>query len=90
MFANGQTVVQLMERLAPKHIAVENDKIGLQLGTLQKEVTKVLVALDVTPEVVDEAIAAGAELIIAHHADHLPAARASSIRRRLPGSCTRS
>ncbi|WP_219836319.1 Nif3-like dinuclear metal center hexameric protein [Paenibacillus sp. R14(2021)] len=68
MFANGQTVVQLLEQLAPKHIAMENDKIGLQLGTLQKEVTRVLVALDVTPEVVDEAIAAGAELIVAHHA----------------------
>ncbi|MFC4808249.1 Nif3-like dinuclear metal center hexameric protein [Paenibacillus sp. GCM10023250] len=68
MFANGQTVVQLIEQLAPKHIAMENDKIGLQLGTLQKEVKKVLVALDVTPEVVDEAIAAGAELIVAHHA----------------------
>ncbi|GGG56413.1 Nif3-like dinuclear metal center hexameric protein [Paenibacillus radicis (ex Gao et al. 2016)] len=68
MFANGQTVVQLMEQLAPKHYAVENDKIGLQLGSLNKEVKKVFVALDVTEEVVDEAIAAGAELIIAHHA----------------------
>ncbi|BBH21262.1 GTP cyclohydrolase 1 type 2 [Paenibacillus baekrokdamisoli] len=68
MFANGQTIVQLMEQLAPKHYAVENDKIGLQLGTLQKEIKKILVALDVTDEVVDEAIKIGAELIIAHHA----------------------
>ncbi|QAY66288.1 Nif3-like dinuclear metal center hexameric protein [Paenibacillus protaetiae] len=68
MFANGQTVIQLIEQLAPKHYAVENDKIGLQLGTLNKEVKKVLVALDVTEAVADEAIAAGADLIIAHHA----------------------
>jgi dinuclear metal center YbgI/SA1388 family protein len=68
MFAHGQTVIQLMEQLAPKHYAVENDKIGLQLGTLQKEIRKVLVALDVTDEVADEAIAQGADLIIAHHA----------------------
>jgi dinuclear metal center YbgI/SA1388 family protein len=68
MFVNGQTVAQLIEQLAPKHFAVENDKIGLQLGTLQKQVSKVLIALDVTDEVVDEAIAAEAELIIAHHA----------------------
>lgn len=68
MFAHGQTVVQLMEKLAPKHYAVENDKIGLQLGTLNKSVKKVLVALDVTDEVVDEAIGIGADLIIAHHA----------------------
>ncbi|GGN96683.1 Nif3-like dinuclear metal center hexameric protein [Saccharibacillus kuerlensis] len=68
MLAKGQTVIQLMEKFAPKALAVENDKIGLQLGTLNKEITKVLVALDVTPEVVDEAIALGANLIIAHHA----------------------
>lgn len=68
MFANGHTVVQLMEKLAPKHYAMENDKIGLQLGTLNKPVKKLLVALDVTSEVVDEAIEEGADLIIAHHA----------------------
>ncbi|WP_342552091.1 Nif3-like dinuclear metal center hexameric protein [Paenibacillus sp. FSL R7-0652] len=68
MFAKGQTVIQLMERLAPKHLAVPDDRIGLQLGSLQKEITHVLVALDVTDEVVDEAIRIGANLIIAHHA----------------------
>ncbi|WP_419873867.1 Nif3-like dinuclear metal center hexameric protein [Candidatus Pristimantibacillus sp. PTI5] len=68
MLAHGQTVIQLMEQLAPKHYAVENDKIGLQLGTLNKPIHKILVALDVTDAVVDEAIELGAELIIAHHA----------------------
>jgi len=68
MFARGETIIQLMERLAPKHYAVPDDRIGLQAGTLQKEVRRVLVALDVTPSVVEEAAAAGAELIIAHHA----------------------
>ncbi|MBD2869502.1 Nif3-like dinuclear metal center hexameric protein [Paenibacillus arenilitoris] len=68
MLANGQTVIQLMEQLAPKHYAVENDKIGLQLGTLNKTIGKILVALDVTDDVVDEAIERGATLIIAHHA----------------------
>lgn len=68
MYAKGQAVVQLMEELAPKSYAVENDKIGLQLGTLYKEVQKVLVALDVTDEVIEEAIREKADLIIAHHA----------------------
>ena len=40
MFAKGQTVIQLLEQLAPKHYAMTDDKIGLQLGTLQKEITK--------------------------------------------------
>ncbi|MDT0124048.1 Nif3-like dinuclear metal center hexameric protein [Paenibacillus sp. RRE4] len=68
MFAKGQTVIQWMEQLAPKHLAVPDDRIGLQLGSLQKDITHVLVALDVTNEVVDEAIRIGANLIIAHHA----------------------
>lgn len=67
MLAKGQTVIQLMEELAPKHYAVPDDKIGLQLGTLRDEVKKVLVTLDVTDEVVEEAIKEGASLIIAHH-----------------------
>jgi dinuclear metal center YbgI/SA1388 family protein len=68
MFARGETILQLMERLAPKHYAVPDDKIGLQVGSVAKEIRKVLVTLDVTPAVVEEAAALGAELIIAHHA----------------------
>lgn len=68
MFAKGQTIIQLLERFAPKHYALPDDKIGLQLGTLRKEIKRVLVTLDVTEAVVDEAIAEGAELIVAHHA----------------------
>ncbi|MFC5532145.1 Nif3-like dinuclear metal center hexameric protein [Cohnella yongneupensis] len=68
MFARGETIIQLMERLAPKYYAVEGDKIGLQVGSVAREVRRVLVALDVTPAVVEEAGELGAELIIAHHA----------------------
>lgn len=68
MLAKGQTVIQYMEQLAPKHVAEPEDRIGLQLGTLQKEIRTVLVALDVNDEVVDEAIRLEADLIIAHHA----------------------
>jgi dinuclear metal center YbgI/SA1388 family protein len=68
MFARGETITQLMEQLAPKHYAVPDDKIGLQVGSVAKEIRRVLVTLDVTPAVVEEAAALGAELIIAHHA----------------------
>ncbi|MCR8631409.1 Nif3-like dinuclear metal center hexameric protein [Paenibacillus radicis (ex Xue et al. 2023)] len=68
MLAKGQSIIQLMEELAPKHYAVPDDKIGLQLGSLHKEISGVLVALDVNDEVIDEAIRLGANLIIAHHA----------------------
>ncbi|REE86434.1 dinuclear metal center YbgI/SA1388 family protein [Paenibacillus taihuensis] len=67
-YATGLTVIERLERLAPKHIAMPNDRIGLQLGTLKKDIRKVLVALDVTEEVADEAVLEGVDLIIAHHA----------------------
>jgi dinuclear metal center YbgI/SA1388 family protein len=68
LFAKGQTVIQSFEQFAPKHYAIPDDSIGLQLGTLHKDIKKVLIALDVTNEVVDEAIAEQVDLIIAHHA----------------------
>jgi dinuclear metal center YbgI/SA1388 family protein len=68
LLAKGQTVIQLFEQLAPKHYALPDDKIGLQLGTLNKAIDHVLVALDVNDEVAEEAIRAKADLIIAHHA----------------------
>ncbi|WP_010287938.1 Nif3-like dinuclear metal center hexameric protein [Kurthia massiliensis] len=65
---NGQQIIQIFESWSPKKIAaMENDPIGLAVGTLNKAVTKVLVTLDVNLAVVDEAIAQGCELIIAHH-----------------------
>ena len=67
VFATGQTVIAYMEQLAPKHIAMPKDCIGLQLGTLDKEIRHVLITLDVTDEVIDEAISLEIDLIIAHH-----------------------
>lgn len=64
---NGYEVIQVFEQFSPKSLAMEGDKIGLQVGSLNKPVTKVLVALDVLEEVVDEAIEKGVQLIIAHH-----------------------
>jgi len=65
---NGQEVIQLFESWSPKKLAcMENDPIGLAIGTLNKPVSKVLVTLDVNEAVADEAIAQGCELIIAHH-----------------------
>jgi len=64
---NGYQLVQQFEVLFPKHLAEEGDPNGLQIGTLSNQVNKALIALDVTKEVVEEAISIGANLIIAHH-----------------------
>lgn len=64
---NGFQIIELFEQFSPKSLAMEGDKVGLQVGTLNKKINKVLVTLDVLPEVVDEAIQEGVQLIIAHH-----------------------
>lgn len=64
---NGQEIIQLLEQFAPKHLAMEGDPIGLQIGSLNKPVQRVMVTLDVLEEVVDEAISKNVDLIIAHH-----------------------
>lgn len=64
---NGQHIIQLFEEFSPKRLALEGDKIGLQVGSLNKPVKKVMIALDVLEEVVDEAIAENVDLMIAHH-----------------------
>ncbi len=64
---NGYEVIQLFESFSPKYLAEDGDPIGLQVGSLGKKIKKVMVALDVTEEVVDEAVHHGIDLIIAHH-----------------------
>jgi len=52
---------------APRWTAWERDNVGLQVGDRSRRVKRILVALDVTPEIVGEAIAKKAELIVSHH-----------------------
>lgn len=60
-------VIRVLEQLAPPALQESYDNAGIQCGDPQAAVTGVLITLDVTPEVVDEAIATGCNLIIAHH-----------------------
>ncbi len=67
MPAKCREIMAIMETLAPPELAAEWDNVGLLLGDPEKEVRRILVALDVTPEVVEEAGSRGANLIISHH-----------------------
>ena len=62
-----QTIAAALEAWAPPGSKLSYDNVGLQAGDPAKEVGTVLVALDLTPAVVDEAEAAGADLIVTHH-----------------------
>lgn len=62
-----RTLIERFEQFAPKSIAEPKDPVGLQLGSLDADFHKVLVTLDVRPEVVAEAVKIGADFIFAHH-----------------------
>ncbi len=60
-------IIDILERFAPSCLAEGWDNVGLIVGSRQANIKKILVALDATMDVVDEAVAIGAELIITHH-----------------------
>lgn len=55
------------ESFAPINTCADFDNCGILVGDKNQTVTKVLVALDITSSVVEEAKEIGAELIISHH-----------------------
>ena len=65
---NIKEVVNALERFAPLPLQEGFDNAGLQVGlTEEQEVSGALLCLDVTEQVVDEAIAKGCNLIVSHH-----------------------
>ncbi|MCT6822429.1 MAG: Nif3-like dinuclear metal center hexameric protein [Apilactobacillus sp.] len=64
---NASKLIEQFEKFAPKDIAVDHDPIGLQIGDINQDIHKVLVTLDVRPEVVDEAIENNCDMIFSHH-----------------------
>ena len=60
-------VFEYLNSIAPTALKMDFDNVGLLVGGEDNDVSKVLVALDITDEVIDEAISYGAELIVSHH-----------------------
>ena len=60
-------LVAALDAAAPRGQAAEWDNVGLLVGDAAAEVSRVVCALDLTPAVIAEAAAAGAEAIVTHH-----------------------
>ncbi len=67
MSVKCQVVIDAIERLAPRNLAESWDNVGLLLGSPAQKITKVLVTLDVTQAVVNQAVQDGIDLIVTHH-----------------------
>lgn len=60
-------IIAAIERFAPVQLQESWDNSGLIIGSPAAECTGVLIAVDVTPAVVQEAIDKGYNLIVSHH-----------------------
>ena len=60
-------IIFALERFAPLPLQESYDNPGLQVGLTETEASGALLCLDVTEEVLDEAISLGCNLVISHH-----------------------
>lgn len=60
-------ILLTLEQFAPLALQESFDNCGVQVGNIHQEVTKILLSIDVTENVIDEAISLGCNLIISHH-----------------------
>lgn len=60
-------VIHKLEMLSPPSYAESYDNVGLLVGSRDREITKILIALDATKQVVEEAIALEADMVLTHH-----------------------
>lgn len=64
---NGKKIEKILEELFPNNLAYDWDNVGLQIGSLDKDINTILLSLDITEEVCDEAINSNSDLVIVHH-----------------------
>lgn len=63
----GHDLKAYINQFHPEKNAFEWDHVGLQIGSLNQKITKLMITLDVTLEVVNQAIKEGANTILSHH-----------------------
>ena len=60
-------ITSVLEGFAPLDLAEEWDNVGLMLGDINAECTGVMLALDLTTDVIEQAKSEGCNLIVTHH-----------------------
>lgn len=62
-----RNIEELMEKHAPAYLKEKWDNVGLQVGNPETLITGILLSLDLTSEVIEEAETLGCNLILTHH-----------------------
>lgn len=60
-------IVARLRQDFPENIASQGDPVGMQIGSMEADVTKVMTTLDVRPQVVEGAVEKGVDFIVSHH-----------------------
>lgn len=60
-------IMEKLEQLSPVSFAESWDNVGLLVGSRDKEIQSVLLALDATDAVIDQAVLSEADMILTHH-----------------------
>lgn len=60
-------IYKFLKTIAPEEMKMEHDNVGFLVGSSDSDVAKILVSLDITNDVITEALDTGAELIVSHH-----------------------
>lgn len=60
-------IIEKIEETYPRNRAMKWDNVGLLAGRLEKNVEKIYIALDLTDEVLRQAVESDADMIITHH-----------------------
>ena len=64
---NVKSICELIEEVAPLSLQESYDNAGLLVGDSQMEINSVLISIDVTEEVLEEAIRKNCNMIVSHH-----------------------
>src|SRR5258705_2950268 len=62
-----EEIIKLIEQFAPHAYQESYDNAGLITGNADTEATGILICLDSTEEIIDEAIRKNCNLVLAHH-----------------------
>ncbi|RJR18438.1 MAG: Nif3-like dinuclear metal center hexameric protein [Desulfobacteraceae bacterium] len=67
MIPRLKDISELLEGIAPRRLAEKWDNVGLQVGSRNKEIRRILLALDPGLDALEAASNMGAQLLITHH-----------------------
>ncbi len=62
-----ENFISTMEKIFPSQTAMQGDRVGLQLQSNKSDIQRILIAFEVTPAVIAEAITLQADMIFAFH-----------------------